>query len=235
MEVAGWEEKHRSLVARIAGLLGIGIVVTALMPGGLGGPLFENISTPQLLDWVKHNGASITLSGFIGGVQATAMAIIIFVLVVVISRGRGLLATIAASSAAAFMAIDWVSAGVNFGLADAGHRSGADAGIVALFSLTKEMTFTDGFVFGVAVVVVSVLALQSRTLPAPLAWLGLVVGGFHLVSLPIQIAISGTAGGVTGPISVVLALLWVLSTSAILLVKPFWGAPQAMLNPAAAN
>jgi len=234
MEVAGMEDKRLSLVARIAGVLGIAIVVIALMPGGLGGPLFENISTPQLIDWVKHNGASITLDGFVGGVQATAMALIFFVLVV-ITRGRGLLATIAAGSAAAFMAIDWVGAGVYFGLADAGKRSGADAGIVALFSLTKEMTFTDGFVFGVALVAISVLALQSRTLPAPLAWLGLLVGGFHLVALPIQIAINGSASGVTGPISVVLFLLWILSMSAILLIKPIWGPRQARLNPAASS
>lgn len=234
MQVAGMEDKHPSLVARIAGVLGIAILVITLMPGGLGGPLFDNISTPQLIDWVKHNGASITLEGFVGGLQATAMALIIFLLVVV-TRGRGLLATIAAGSGAAFMAIDWVGAGVYFGLADAGRRSGADAGIVALFSLTKEMTFTDGFAFGVAVIAISVLALQSRTLPAPLAWLGLLVGGFHLVSLPIQIAINGSAGGVTGPISVVLALLWILSMSAILLIKPIWGPRHATLSPAASS
>lgn len=234
MEVARWEDSHRSLVARIAGLLGVAIVVIALMPGGLGGPLFDNVSTPQILDWVKHNGASITRDGFVGGVQATAVGLIIFVLVV-ITRGRGLLATIAAGSGAAFMAIDWVGAGVYFGLADAGQRSQADPGIVALFSLTKEMTFTDGFVFGMAVIAVSVMALRTRTLPVPLVWLGFVAGGFHIVSLPIQIAISGTAGGVTGPISVVLALLWILSTSAILLIKPIWGPRQAALNPAPTN
>jgi hypothetical protein len=234
MQVAEWEETHRSLVARIAGLLGLATVVIALMPGGLGGPLFENISTPQILDWVKHNGASITLAGLVGGVQASAMALMIFALVF-ITRGRGLLATIAAASAAAFMAIDWVHSAVYFGLADAGQRSGADSGVVALFSLTKQMTFADGFVFGLAVVAVSVVALQSRTLPAPLAWLGLVVGGFHLVSLPIQIVISGTAGGATGPISVVMALLWILSTSAILLIRPVWGPRQATLNSAPAH
>ena len=234
MQVAEWEETHRSLVARIAGLLGIGIVGIVLLPGGLGGPLFEKISTPQILDWVKHNGTSITLEGFVGGAQATGLALIIFVLVV-ITRRRGLLATIAVGCGAAFMAIDWVSAGVYFGLADAGQRSQADAGIVALFSLTKELTFSDGFVFGLAVIAVSLMALQSRTLPIPLVWLGLVVGGFHIVSLPIQIAISGTAGGVTGPISVVLALLWILSTSAILLIRPVWGPRQAALNPAAAR
>lgn len=234
MEVAEWEGKHRSLVARMAGLLGIVIVVIALLPGGLGGPLFEHTSTPQLLDWAKHNGGAITLGGFLGGVQATAFAIIDFVLVVVITRGRGLLATTAVGAAVAFMAINWVGAGVYYGLADAGQRTGADAGIVALFSLTKEMTFADGFVSGMAVVALSVLAFQSRALPTPLAWLGLVVGGFHMVALPIQLAISGTAGGATGPISVVLTLLWLVSTSAILLIKPIWGPRLAALNPAGA-
>lgn len=222
MEVANWEERHMPLVARTAGVLGIAIVVMSFLPGGIGGPLFEKVSTAQILDWVKNNGASITIEGFEGAVQGSVMALVIFALVF-ITRGRGLLATVATASAAAFMAIDWVHAAVYFGLADAGQRSQADAGVVALFSLTKQMTFADGFVFGLAVVAVSFIAMQTRTLPAPLVWLGLVVGGFHLVSLPIQIAISGTVSGPTGPISVVLALLWVLATSAILLIRPTWG------------
>ncbi len=40
------------------------------------------------------------------------------------------------------------------------------------------------------------------TLPWPLVWLGFVMGGYHLVETPIQLAINGSAGGVTGPIDV---------------------------------
>ena len=65
---------------------------------------------------------------------------------------------------AAFMGVNWVHVGVNYALSDAGQRAQADAGIVALFSLAKTLTFADGFVFGMAVVAVCAIALRSSSL-----------------------------------------------------------------------
>lgn len=76
--------------------------------------------------------------------------------------------------------------------------------------------------------------MVHREVPTVLVWLGLLFGGYHLIALPIQIAISGSASGVTGPVSVVTSLLWILATSAILLVKPQWGARRRASLPARA-
>jgi hypothetical protein len=76
-------------------------------------------------------------------------------------------------------------------------------------------------------------AVRSRSLPWPIVWLGFIVGGFHLVSLPVQLAISPIADGMTGPISVVLALVWILAAAVVLLIKPVWGTqPQPAVSAA---
>jgi len=225
MDTGGWEDRHRVLMARLAGIMGVVFVAVSVGPGGLGGPLFDNnISAPQIVDWVNNNGAGIAVDGFVGAVGAT-IVFLMFVLLVRITAGRGVLAVIALSSTAAFVAIDWVHAGVYYAMADAGQRGQADAGVVALFSLAKMMTFADGFVIGIAVVATSLLAMLSRTLPWPLVWLGFVMGGYHLVETPIQLAINHRANGVTGPIDVLISLIWVGAVALVLLIKPIWNAP----------
>jgi len=121
------------------------------------------------------------------------------------------------------VAIDWVHAGIYYAMADAGQRGQADAGIVALFSLARMLTFADGLVIGIAAVAISLLAMLSGTLPWPLVWLGFVMGGFPLVETPIQLAINHSAGGVTGPIDVLISLVWVGAVALVLLIKPIWG------------
>jgi hypothetical protein len=234
MDTNGWEERHRVLLARLAGVLGIAFVAFALAPGGLGGPIFDNsISSQQIVDWVKHNAGGISADGFSGALSASVVFLFL-VLLVGITRGRGVLAVIALGSTAAFMAIDWVHAGVYYAMADAGQRGQADAGIVALFSLAKMITFADGFVIGMAVVAISLLAMVSRTLPWPLVWLGLAMGGYHLVETPIQLAINQRASGVTGPIDVLISLIWVGAVALVLLIKPIWGVQTRASMPAAA-
>jgi hypothetical protein len=46
------------------------------------------------------------------------------------------------------------------------------------------------------------------------------------VEIPIQLALTGTATGVTGPIGVVIGLLWLLVVGVTLVIKPVWG-PQS--------
>jgi hypothetical protein len=85
------------------------------------------------------------------------------------------------------------------------------------------MALSDGYFVAIPAVAVSVLALRSRALPAPICWLGLVVGGYHFVEIPIQLALTGTATGVTGPIGVVIGLIWLVVIGVTLLIKPVWG------------
>jgi len=234
MDTRGWEERHRMLMARVAGIGGVLFVALSLAPGGLGGPIFDNnISTPQIVDWVKNNSAGISADGFVGAVGAS-IVFLMFVLLVRVTAVRGVLTVVALSATAAFMAIDWVHAGVYYAMADAGQRGQADAGIVALFSLAKMMTFADGFVIGIAVVAISLLAMLSRALPRPLVWLGFVMGGYHLVETPIQLAINHRANGVTGPLDVLISLIWVGAVALVLLIKPTWGGQARASVPAPA-
>jgi hypothetical protein len=233
MDTTGSEERHRALIARLAGVCGLVFVAFAFAPGSVGGPLFDNISSQQIVDWVRHNGASISFSSFTGGVSASVVTIFL-ILLVRITAGRGVLAVIAVASAASFMAIDWVHAGVFYAMADAGQRGQSEAGVVALFSLAKMITFADGFVIGMAVVAISVLAMLSRTLPRPIVWLGFVMGAYHIVETPIQLALNGRASGVTGPVDVVISLVWVLAVALVLIIRPIWGAqPQASVHATA--
>ena len=123
------------------------------------------------------------------------------------------------------MAVNWTGASVQYALADSAQRAGSDSGVVALFSLAKTMALSDGYFVAIPAVAVSVLALRSRSLPTLICWLGVVVGGYHFVETPIQLALTGTATGVTGPIGVVIGLLWLLVVGVTLVIKPVWG-PQ---------
>jgi hypothetical protein len=91
---------------------------------------------------------------------------------------------------------------------------------MALFSLVRQMTFADGFLFGISALVASGLCLHTSALPRLVAWLGVLVGVVKLVELPVQLVATGTPDGVTGPIGTVLLLVWVLATSVTLLVRP---------------
>ena len=235
MDTTEWEERHRALIARLAGVCGLVFVAFTFAPGSVGGPLFDNnISSQQIVDWVRHNGAGISFSGFTGGLSASVVTIFL-ILLVRITAGRGVLAVIGVASAASFMAIDWVHAGVFYAMADAGQRGQSEAGVVALFSLAKMITFADGFVIGMAVVAISVLAMLSRTLPRPIVWLGFVMGGYHIVETPIQLALNGRANGVTGPVDVVISLIWVGAVALVLLIKPIGGVEMRPSVPAAAS
>ena len=111
-------------------------------------------------------------------------------LLVSAAHGRGLLKLVVVSLAAAFMAIDWVGTGVYCALADAAGRQQASGGVVALFSPARSMTYTDGFVAGLAILALSLLQFTPRALPRPLIWLGAPTGAYLIVSAPIQLAIS---------------------------------------------
>jgi hypothetical protein len=222
METTRWESRHTALLGRLAGIAGVVFVVLALAPGSLGGPEYgSSMSTPQILAWITQHSGNFAVTGFIGGLSASVLALFVLLLLAV-ARGRGLLASIVVSSAGALMAIDWVGTGIYYALADAAGRQQASGGIVALFSLNASMTYVDGFVAGLAILALSLLQLGPQALPRPLIWLGVLVGVFQIASGPVQLAISHSPAGATGPIGVVLVLVWILAVAAVMLIKPVW-------------
>jgi hypothetical protein len=227
MEASTWESRHPALVGRLAGIAGLAAVVLAFAPGSLGGPQYgTSMSTPQILTWVSQHTGSFPVTGYIGALSTSVLALFVLLLLTA-ARGRGLLKSVVVSSVGALMAIDWVAAGIYYALADAAGRQQATGGVVALFSLTRSMTYVDGFVAGLAILALSLLQFRPHALPRPLIWLGILVGAYYIVSDPIQLAINHSPAGATGPISIVLFLVWVLAVTVVMLVKPVWNAkPQ---------
>ncbi len=234
METSRWEDQRPALIGRLAGLAGIVFVLLTFLPGTLGGPFFSNsISSPQILQWVTHHTNGLAVEGFMGGLSTTIFVLFVLLLMAV-ARGRGLAATIIGSSMGAVLAIDWVATAIYYALADAGGRSQAGAGIVALFSFAKSITYADGFASGLAILTLSLLQLGPRALPRPLIWLGAIVGIYHMVNTPIQLAVSRTPSGPTGAIGVVLILIWILAVAVTMVIKPIWGTREQQAVLAAA-
>jgi hypothetical protein len=220
VETSRWESRHAALLGRLAGVAGVVFVVLALAPGSLGGPSYgTGMSTPQILAWVTQHSGSFAVTGFIGGLSASVFALFVLLLLAV-ARGRGLLSSIVVSAAGALMAIDWIGTAIYYAMAEAAGRRQATGGIVALFSLNTSMTYVDGFVAGLAILALSLQQLGPRALPRPLIWLGALTGVYQFVSDPIQLAINHSPAGATGPVGVVLLLVWILSVAAVMLIKP---------------
>ena len=205
-------------LTRLAGLGGLAFIVMAFA-GTLGGPFFSDDTTKQIVAWVQAHPTALAVNGLEIGLQICLMAGVLGRLVW-LSGDRGALRTIALGAIVADVGVIWAEVGTYFGLADAGQRGGGDAAVMALFSLVRQMTFADGFLFGISAAVASVLCLRSSALPRTVAWLGVLLGVFKVIMLPLQLALSGTPDGVTGPISTVLLLVWLLATSVTLAVRP---------------
>jgi len=202
---------------RLTGVVGLVFIATAFVT--LGGPFFSDDTNQQIVAWVQAHPTAIAVNGLQIGLQICFMAVVLGRLVW-LSGDRGALRTIALGAIVADVGVIWAETGMYFGLADAGQRGGGDAAVMALFSLVRQMTFADGFLFGISAAVASVLCLRASTLPRTVAWLGVLLGVFKVIMLPVQLAATGTPDGVTGPISTVLLLVWLLATSVTLLVRP---------------
>lgn len=223
---------NQIVASRTAGLAGLAFIATGFL--GLSGPYFDNPGNDEILSWVHAHPGTICVEAMQAGMGPVLVAVVVAGLVVR-AGWRTPLAVAALLAMAAMIAVDWVVAGLDFALADAGRRDGADQAVIALFTVSKDMTFADGFLFGIASLSVSALCLRRRALPTVLAWLGIVVGVFHLLELPVQIAATQRPDGVAGPIGVVLGLAWLLATSVVLLVRPRADTRAVTADPAAAT
>ncbi len=232
-----WEESRRPLIGRLAGGFWLaGLVPGFVDPGGVHNKLFANLSTPQIVDWAAHNQTGISVSAFVGTFQWALWAIAA-VLTISLLRGRGIVAAIGYISVASGIATTWVTAVIMFALAEAAQQAGSDAGVFALFKLAHNTSSIDGFSFAGMVAAISALIWSTRLLPTPLAWLGGLGALYHAgVGLVVQLLLTGTLYGITGPVSLLFSIPWILAIGITLIVKPVW-APRSRhtLQPAAST
>jgi hypothetical protein len=203
--------------SRAAGVIGLALL--ALVVIQTGGPFFTDASRAEIVGWVRRHPTALYLEGLRTWVMILLVAAFIATLLWRTGR-RGLAVPVVYAFLTANLAVDMVWAGTYYGLARAGQMHAPGGGLLTLFAVVQELTFTDGIWFGAALLVVSVLALRTRTLPRPIAWLGVLCALVHVLGLPVQVALTGTVEGVSGPVSAVSFVFWVLATTVTLLVRP---------------
>lgn len=204
-------------ISRYAGL--VGLLFLALVFTSQNPPFYSDASNARMLHWVHAHPTALYVEGVRTGVMMVLM--VGFLATLMWRTGlRDPLRSAVWALLGASLAIDMVWMGVYDALAFAGQHGIGDSGVLALAALTEQMTFTDGFLWGIAVLVICVAALRSRTLPVPVAWLGLVTGAFKVVEPAAQVAINKTSEGITGPVGTLLLVFWLLATSLTLVVRP---------------
>lgn len=218
-------------MSRGTGVLGLLLLVMVLVPTGQS-PFFSNDSNAEIVSWVRQHPTNLFVEGFTTGLTMLLLSGFIGALLWRSVR-RGPVVTVVVALLAGNVAVDILWGGAYYALAKAGQMHAPDAAVLALFAAVQEFTFTDGFLFGLAIAVVSVLALRHRTLPRPIAWLGLVCGIVHVLGVPVQLVLTGTVEGVMGPVSVVFFVLWLLATTLTVLVLPGRPTVLAPATPAA--
>ncbi len=205
------------VVGRVAGLAALctAAVFLSVLIAGAGGTLHSNLTAPQAVAWAAQNGQLILITGFADGLVNTLFAVVV-VLLVVLSGGRGVPATLAYIGAGAAVALQWAHAGMLYALAERAQLGAADAGVLALFTLGGTMDDADAVPLALALGSLGFLLLRSRVLPAPLAWFTVVLAVVNVVSTPAEIL----GMGVVNLIEVALSLVWMLAFGATLLIRP---------------
>lgn len=203
--------------SRYAGLVGLIFIVLAFLSQNP--PFYSDASNATMLRWVHAHPTAL----YVEGVRTGTMMVLMVGFLATLMWRTGLrdpLRSAVWALLGASLAIDMVWSGVYYSLAFAGQHGIGDSGVLALATLTEQMTFTDGFLWGIAVLVVCVAALRTRTLAAPVAWLGVVTGVFKVLEPALQVAVNKTSEGFTGPLGTVLLVFWVLAASLTLLIRP---------------
>jgi len=96
---------------------------------------------------------------------------------VAIAGGGRVLAPIAYVCSGGAAAIQWTHAAMLIALSDLASRGGADAGVLALFTLGSTMDEADGMMIAVALFCAGWLLLRSDRTPALVSWLTLLIAG----------------------------------------------------------
>jgi hypothetical protein len=204
-------------VSRWAGAVGLVFLVLVFL--GNNPPFYGDASNGRMLRWVEGHPTAL----YVEGARTAYMMIVMVAFLAALmwlTGVTGVLRSAVWALLGASMAIDMVWSGVYDALAYAAEHHIGDSGVLAMATLTEQLTFTDGVLWGVAVLVISVVALRGRSLPAPLAWLGVVTAVVKVVGPAAQVALTGTSEGVTGPVGTVLLVFWLLAVSLTLLVRP---------------
>ena len=197
---------------------------------GAGNVLHSNLTTQSAIAYAAQHTRLITLQGTVDGLFNTFLGVVI-VLLIAVAGGTGILSRIAYVCAGGAVAIQWVHAGILYGLSDLAHRGGADQGVMALFTLGSTMDDADAIVIPIAVACVAWMLLRSKEAPAFVGWLTLASAAFQFL-----LAFFSTFGGPDlGPASVISGWLWLLGIGIALLIKPVSSAQRSgMVAPATA-
>jgi hypothetical protein len=214
-------------VSRLAGVTGLVFLVMAFMSGNP--PFYSDAGNAKILAWVHAHPTAL----YVEGVRTSVMMVLMVGFLAVLMWRADVREPIRSwiwSLLGASMAIDMVWTGLYYALAYADQHHIGDAGVLALATLTEQATFTDGFLLGFAILVICAAALRARSMPTPVAWLGVVLGIAKVVGPPLQVALNHTSEGITGPAGTVLLVFWVLAASLTLLIRP--GSPGAGVDTA---
>lgn len=206
--------------AGITALAAAGLFIFSIFLGP-GNVIHGNPDSQTALAFAAGHGTAITMLGFADGILNTLLGILI-VLLIAVAAGNGVLARIAYVCAGAAAAIQWTHAGMLYALAELAHRGGADAGVLALFTLGSTMDEADGIVIPVAMVCAGWMLLRSGRVPAALAWLTLAAAA---VSAAVTV-LAGVGGPDLGPVAVITGWIWLLAVGIPLVIKPVWGSQK---------
>ncbi len=212
------------IASRIAGVAGLAVVATAFPAGD--DPSFTDASNAEIVSWVHQHVTGIYVQGFVGAVCMLLNAILLSVLLWR-SGARGWMRQAGWTLIGTSLAIDMVNTGGSYTLAKLADRGASDDALLGVFSFVEQATFTDGITWGAVILIVALASRAARSLPSPVIWIALVTAVVHLVGVPAQLLATGTPQGLSGPISVMAFLLWTLTVSLLLLVRPGVRSPGA--------
>jgi hypothetical protein len=217
------------VVSRIAAAFALAVLVGTNLYFGLHiapplGP--PEPSAQQLVTWTAAHQQQL-LFQFVPAYVALLYAILV-ALLVHLTGGRGVLASLAYIGAGVNLAVTLVGFGLFFGLWTYIQRGGSDDGVVALSTIAPTFTHSQLMAVGLAIGCIALLGLRSRAWPAWLSWLGLVTGAEHVLT---YIAFASfpdfstttaafTFGGLARVSDIVLEFLWLIATPVVLLVRP---------------
>jgi hypothetical protein len=183
-------------------------------------------SAQEVINWTRAHQQQL-LFQFVPAYVAVLYAVLVSLLVN-LTRGGGVLASLVYIGAGANLAVTLVGFGLFFGLWTYVQRGGSDDGILVLSTIAPTFTHSQLMAIGLAIGCVGLLGLRSRAWPAWLSWLGIITGVEHVLSYIVFASAPAfstttaqfTLGGLARVSDIVLEFLWLIATLVVLLVRP---------------